>query len=89
MNRRDLITGLSLGASGLLLGGCDRLNANPSVRRILGGAEGLNLGSQQRLAGGAALSPPGSQFRRTTIWLTRGCGTWPSPGCWELACFSS
>ncbi|MEO5577789.1 MAG: molybdopterin-dependent oxidoreductase [Sphingomicrobium sp.] len=54
MNRRDLITGLSLGAGGLLLGGCDKLNADPGVRKILVGAEGLHLRSQRLLAGGQA-----------------------------------
>jgi len=54
MNRRDLLGGLSLGAGGLLLGGCDRLNADPSVRKILVGAEALNLRSQRLLAGGLA-----------------------------------
>ena len=54
MNRRDLITGLSLGTGGLLLGGCDRLNANPEVRKILVGAEGLHLRSQRVLASGLA-----------------------------------
>lgn len=54
MNRRDLLGGLSLGASGLLLGGCDRLNANPDVRKVLVGAEALNLRSQRLLASGLA-----------------------------------
>ena len=54
MNRRDLLGGLSLGAGGLLLGGCDRLNADPAVRKILGSAEGLNQPSQRVLASGLA-----------------------------------
>ncbi|MEO8142314.1 MAG: molybdopterin-dependent oxidoreductase [Sphingomicrobium sp.] len=51
MNRRELIT---IGAGGLLLGGCDRLNANPQFRRILQGGEGLHMRSQRTLAGGLA-----------------------------------
>lgn len=54
MNRRDVIAGLSLGAGGLLLGGCDKLNADPAVRKILLGAEGLNRRSQRILASGMA-----------------------------------
>ena len=54
MNRRDLLGGLSLGAGGLLFGGCDRLNSEPNVRKILVGAEGLNLRSQRLLASGLA-----------------------------------
>lgn len=51
MNRRELIT---IGAGGLLLGGCDRLNASPSFRKILTGAEGLHQGSQRLIAPGLA-----------------------------------
>ena len=54
MNRRELIGGLSLGAGGLLLGGCDQLNASPGFRNILVGAENLHMRSQQSLAGGLA-----------------------------------
>ena len=54
MNRRELISGLTLGTGGLLLGGCDRLNADPTMRKILVGAEGLNLRSQRLLASGLA-----------------------------------
>ena len=54
MNRRDLIAGLSLGTGGLLLGGCDKLNANPGVRKILMGAEGLHLRGQRLVANGLA-----------------------------------
>lgn len=51
MNRRELI---SIGTGGLLLGGCDRLNANPQFRRILQGAEPLHDGSQRLVAPGLA-----------------------------------
>jgi DMSO/TMAO reductase YedYZ molybdopterin-dependent catalytic subunit len=54
MNRRELLGGISLGAGGLLLGGCDKLNADPRVRRILIGAETLHMNSQRLLAGGNA-----------------------------------
>ena len=54
MNRRDLLGGVTLGAGGLLLGGCDRLNADPGVRRVLIGAETLHMNSQRLLAGGNA-----------------------------------
>ncbi len=51
MNRRELIT---IGAGGLLLGGCDRLNANRQFRRILQGAEPLHQGGQRLIAPGLA-----------------------------------
>lgn len=51
MNRRELIT---IGAGGLLLGGCDRLNASPRFRRILQAAEPLHDASQRLVAPGLA-----------------------------------
>lgn len=43
--------GLLAGGSGLVLAGCDRLNANPDFRALLESAEGLHQRSQ-RLVGG-------------------------------------
>ncbi len=54
MNRRDLLGGMTLGAGGLLLGGCDKLNADPKFRNILTGAEQLHLNAQRLVAGGLA-----------------------------------
>jgi len=51
MNRREL---LLVGSGGLLLGGCDRLNASPQFRKILGSAEGFHQGSQRLIAPGLA-----------------------------------
>lgn len=54
MNRRELLGRISLGAGGLLLGGCDKLNADPTFRKILTGAEQLHLNAQRLVAGGLA-----------------------------------
>ncbi len=54
--RRSLLGGLTLGAGGLLLSGCDKLNASPDVRSFLEGAEQLHYRSQRLVAGGAALA---------------------------------
>ena len=54
MNRRELLGSLSIGAGGLLLSGCDKLNSEPRVRKILGGAEQLHLNAQRLVAGGMA-----------------------------------
>ena len=54
MNRRELLGGLSLGAGGLLLGGCDKLTTEPRVRKVLIGAENLHLRAQRLVAGGLA-----------------------------------
>ena len=54
MNRRDLLGGMTIGAGGLLLGGCDKLNSSPSFRKVLTGAEQLHLNAQRLVAGGLA-----------------------------------
>ena len=54
MDRRELLGGITLGAGGLVLGGCDKLNSSPSFRKILTGAEQLHLNSQRLVAGGLA-----------------------------------
>ena len=80
MNRRDLITGLSLGAGGLLLGGCDKLNADPAVRKILTGAEGLHQRGQRLLASGLA-----REYRRdqmSPVFRTNG-NTRPASTDWQ------
>ena len=51
--RRRLLGVGALGAGGLLLSGCDRLNSSPSFRSALQGAEGLHLRSQRLLVGDA------------------------------------
>ena len=74
MNRRELI---AIGAGGLLLGGCDRLNANPQFRRILHGAEPLHDGSQRLLAPGLA-----REYRRdqmSPVFRTNGNSRPASP----------
>ncbi len=68
LSRRNLLTSGLLGAGGLLLPGCDRLNSAPGFRRLLIGAEGLTMAAQRSLMGDAlarefsqsAMSP---QFR--------------------------
>jgi len=56
IGRRSLIGGLTLGTGGLLLSGCDRLNASPGFRGLLQGAEQLHYRSQRLVAGGGALA---------------------------------
>ena len=46
VSRRRMLTGLA-GAG--LLGGCDRMGADPAFQKILGSAEALNLGAQRLL----------------------------------------
>src|SRR5580704_5029191 len=61
--RRGLLAGLA--ASGaFLLSGCDKLGADPSVRRVLGIGEGLNERAQRFLQGRDALA---REFSRADI----------------------
>ena len=56
IGRRSLLSGLALG-SGMLLSGCDRLNASPGFRGLMEGAEQLHYRSQRWLSGGNAMAP--------------------------------
>jgi DMSO/TMAO reductase YedYZ molybdopterin-dependent catalytic subunit len=53
ITRRGLIRSGALGAGGLLLAGCDRLNSSAGFRGLLQGAESLHMQSQRLLAGDA------------------------------------
>ena len=55
VNRRRLLGAGTLGASGLILSGCDRLNASPAFRSALQEAGSWHQGAQ-RLIGGQALA---------------------------------
>jgi DMSO/TMAO reductase YedYZ molybdopterin-dependent catalytic subunit len=56
ITRRRLIGSLAAGAGGLLLSGCNRINANPGVRSLLQGAEGLTMRAQRIIADRNALA---------------------------------
>lgn len=53
LSRRKLIGMGAAGAGGLLLGGCDRLNASSGFRDTLASAEGLTMRAQRLLMGDA------------------------------------
>lgn len=53
VSRRRLVRAGALGAGGLLLSGCDRLNGSAAFRDLLGAAEGLHMRSQRLLMGDA------------------------------------
>ncbi len=56
LTRRRLLGAGALGAGGLVLAGCDRLNASPGFRSVLQQAEGLHRGSQRLIGGDGALA---------------------------------
>ena len=70
-SRRRLLGVAALGTGGLLLSGCDRLNASPGFRGILQGAEKLNMGSQ-RLLMGDALAREFSEAEMSPVFKANG-----------------
>ena len=77
IDRRKLLGGLTLGASGLLLSGCDKLNANPSFRSVLASAENLHRRSQRLVAPGLAREYAASDM--SPFFRTNGNVTASSP----------
>jgi DMSO/TMAO reductase YedYZ molybdopterin-dependent catalytic subunit len=53
VSRRKLLGAGALGAGGLVLSGCDKLNGSPAFRSLLESGEGLHKGTQRLLGGGA------------------------------------
>ena len=72
IRRRALLGGLALGGGGLLLSGCDRLNASPGFRNLLEGAELLHYRSQRLLGGGAALAREYGRADMSPLFRTNG-----------------
>ena len=70
IDRRKLLGGLTLGASGLWLAGCDKLNADPAFRSVLKSAEGLHRRSQRTVAPGLAREYAASDM--SPIFRTNG-----------------
>ena len=77
IDRRKLLGGLTLGASGLLLAGCDRLNGDPGFRSLLRSAEGLHRRSQRLVAPGLAREYAASDM--SPFFRTNGSTTGDSP----------
>ena len=72
IGRRALLGRLTLGAGGLLLSGCDRLNASPDVRSLLEGAEQLHYRSQRRAAGSHSLAREYARSDMSPIFRVNG-----------------
>jgi DMSO/TMAO reductase YedYZ molybdopterin-dependent catalytic subunit len=71
ITRRGLIRGGALGAGGLLLAGCDRLNSSAGFRGLLQGAEGLHQRSQ-RLLGRDALAREFAEREMSPLFRANG-----------------
>ena len=69
INRRTFI---ATGASGLLLGGCDRLNDSPGFRGILRSAEKLTMASQRLVSPREALAREYGEADLSPIFRSHG-----------------
>ena len=69
INRRACI---ATGASGLLLGGCDRLNNSPSFRAALRSAEKLTMASQRLVSARNALAREYGEADKSPIFRSNG-----------------
>ncbi|HLZ79005.1 MAG TPA: molybdopterin-dependent oxidoreductase [Sphingomonas sp.] len=72
LSRRRLIGSLGVGAGGLLLAGCDKINASPSVKGLLGLGERATFGAQRIIGDRAALAPEYGATEMSPIFRTNG-----------------
>jgi DMSO/TMAO reductase YedYZ molybdopterin-dependent catalytic subunit len=79
INRRGFI---ATGASGVLLGGCDRLNNSPGFRSVLRSAEKLTMASQRLVSPRDALAREFSEADLSPIFRSNGTAM---PGTTEYA----
>jgi len=63
---------IAAGASGLLLGGCDRLNNNPTFRDVLRSAEKLTMASQRLISPRDALAREYSEAEMSPFFRSNG-----------------
>ena len=63
---------IAAGASGLLLGGCDRLNNNPTFRDVLRSAEKLTTASQRLISPRDALAREYSEAEMSPFFRSNG-----------------
>jgi DMSO/TMAO reductase YedYZ molybdopterin-dependent catalytic subunit len=72
ISRRTLIGSLAAGAGGLLLSGCNRINANPQLRSVLQSAEGLTMRAQRLITDRTALAREFSAADLSPVFRANG-----------------
>jgi DMSO/TMAO reductase YedYZ molybdopterin-dependent catalytic subunit len=70
---------IAAGTSGLLLGGCDRLNNSPRFRSVLRSAEGLNMRAQRLITPRDALAREFSEADMSPIFRSNGTSNPDTP----------
>jgi DMSO/TMAO reductase YedYZ molybdopterin-dependent catalytic subunit len=72
LTRRQLIGSLGASAGGLLLSGCDKITASPTVRHVVGAGEGLTMRAQRLLSDRTALAREFSHLDMSPVFRTNG-----------------
>ena len=72
VSRRGLIGSLAASGGGLLLAGCDKIDASPTVQKVLGLGETANFTVQRALSDRAALAPEFSASEMSPFFRTNG-----------------
>ena len=72
LSRRRLIGSLGAGASGLLLSGCDRINASPTVQSVLGLGRSATMTAQRIITDRTALAPEFAATDMSPVFRTNG-----------------
>jgi len=72
IGRRGLIGAGLTGGAGLLLPGCDRINASPAVRSVLAQGERWSMGAQRLVSDRAALAPEYALADRSPFFRPNG-----------------
>ncbi len=72
LSRRRLVGSGLIGASGLLLAGCDRINASPTFRSLLASGEGLHKASQRLIGGNDALAREFAESEMSPVFRANG-----------------
>jgi DMSO/TMAO reductase YedYZ molybdopterin-dependent catalytic subunit len=72
ITRRKVIGSLGAATSGLLLSGCNKINANPAVRTILTSAEGLTMRAQRLISDRSAMVPEYDRTDMSPIFRANG-----------------
>jgi DMSO/TMAO reductase YedYZ molybdopterin-dependent catalytic subunit len=72
IGRRRLIGSLGAGAGGLLLAGCDRINASPTAQSLLGLGERATFSAQRIVGDRSALAPEYAASDMSPLFRTNG-----------------
>ncbi|WP_294121681.1 molybdopterin-dependent oxidoreductase [Sphingomonas sp.] len=72
ISRRKFIGSITLGAGGLVLSGCDRLDASPKFRGALRSAEGLTMRAQRLVVDRTALAREFSEADMSPVFRMNG-----------------